>query len=62
MDQRVYDEASKLLDEKFEQKYPQFVAWFKTHPDYRQEIKPRIAHNCQCYQDEYLAAKEVGLI
>ena len=61
MDQEAYNQWSKHFDEKFEKEYPQFTAWFRTHLDYQEGIRPRIAYKCECYRQQYLAAREVGV-
>ena len=62
VDLAVLAQWEKHFDDKFARDFPQFIAWFQTHPDYQQEISPRIAHKCQRYQDEYLEAKQYGVI
>lgn len=35
-----------------------FEAWWASKP---RDIDAKRAYNCQCYRDEYLEAKEIGL-
>lgn len=56
---------NKKYDEIFAKKHPDFVAWWHKHPhcdpDSKWAVKPRVAWLCQCYQDEFLEAKQFGL-
>jgi hypothetical protein len=61
MDQKVLDEWSKHYDEKFEREHPQFMAWYKTTNDYRQECPARVAWKSAYTQQQYLEAKQYGL-
>jgi hypothetical protein len=61
MDQKLLEQWNKHADEAFEKLYPEFVAWFRKHPDYQEGIRPRIAHTCARYQQEYMEAKSYGI-
>ncbi len=58
-------EENKLCDDAFAKQQPDFVRWWSQHPhcdpDPKFAVRARVAHKCQCYRQEFLDAKEVGV-
>lgn len=58
-------EANQRFDKEFQRTHPQFVQWWANHPhcdkDPKFAVAPRVAWKCECYQQEYLEAKEIGI-
>ena len=66
MDLKVLDEWNDHYDSKFAKEHPDFEKWWRTHAhcdrDPKWAVAPRIAWKCAAFRQEYLEAREVGII